>query len=241
MVDAVILVISAFVVFCSICSFAPTVIVAVSTSIPMRSLFVVCAVAARPICCASSMAHSRLPLLRLTDRCLSVCLSVGLRRPATRLTALHCTALHCTALHSTPLTAPPHSPCHPPAPILPDTCASTMSMLGGLGGSATFGLKLPARCIAAVLGQQHAAAAESDAHHADAGHGEHGLDGAMSPSAQAVAAAAAAAAAASPGASHAPTHRFLVGTLSAKEDNEIHCIGTQRTERNRTSQENGWR
>jgi hypothetical protein len=114
-----------------------------------------------------------------------------------------------------------------------------MSMLGGLGGSATFGLKLPARCIAAVLGQQHAAA-EADAHHADADHGAHGLDAAMSPSAQAVAAAAAAAAAASPGASHAPTHRFLVGTLSAKEENEIHCIGTsgakQRERRDRSMQ-----
>lgn len=85
-----------------------------------------------------------------------------------------------------------------------------MALLGGLqlGGPAMHGLKLPARCLAAVQGlQPHSSLDLSDSEHADP---------TASPSVSA----------ASPSASSlgAHTHRFLVGTCSAKEENELHCI-----------------
>jgi len=93
-----------------------------------------------------------------------------------------------------------------------------MAMLGGLqlGGPAMHGLKLPARCLAAVMGQQAASSLDlSDTEHADA---------AASSDDAAAAARAQVEAQLSQASLNAHSHRFLVGTCSVKEDNEIHCI-----------------
>jgi hypothetical protein len=92
-----------------------------------------------------------------------------------------------------------------------------MALLGGLqlGGPAMHGLKLPARCLAAVQGlQPHSSFDLSDSEHAD-------------PAASPDLASALASPLASGNSSsilNAHTHRFLVGTCSAKEENELHCV-----------------